>query len=296
MKLATDTFMLRPQPLDAVFRIPAEAGYSFVEFAPRDEVLPSYGGRRAARATIEEIRMASRRYQVGIASFFVEQAWGSSDERVQEAAVRYIHQAIETAVDVGCDRINLEFSGIPDKPREGEAALRRSLDALLPVCESEGVTLAIEPHPGDWMESGFRAVDFIRGLQSPNVTYLHCVPHTFFLTGVMDERGQVKGVNRDLMAYAGTTMGHVHLADTLLPGRTFLNPARADIPYPTLPHVRNHQHLDIGQGDVDWDEVFSGLQAVGFDGVLTVCVFRHEDRVMDSLRHNREEIRRRLGI
>ena len=84
MKLATDTFMLRPQPLDAVFRIPAEAGYSFVEFAPRDEVLPSYGGRRAARATIEEIRMASRRYQVGIASFFVEQAWGSSDERVQE--------------------------------------------------------------------------------------------------------------------------------------------------------------------------------------------------------------------
>ena len=42
MKLATDTFMLRPQPLDAVFRIPAEACYSFVEFAPRDEVLPSY--------------------------------------------------------------------------------------------------------------------------------------------------------------------------------------------------------------------------------------------------------------
>lgn len=288
--------MLRPQPIDAVFRLPAEAGFDFVEFAPRDEVLPSYGGRRASKATIEEIKASSRRHGIGIASLFIEQAWGSSDEAVREASVRYVRETIEFAVDVSCDRINLEFSGTPDRPREGEAALRRSLDAVLPVCEDEGVTLAIEPHPGDWVESGFRAVDFIRGLQSPNVTYLHCVPHTFFLTGIMDERGHIKGVNRDIMTYAGDTMGHVHLADTLLPGRTFLNPARFDIPYPTVPHVRNHQHLDIGQGDVDWDEVFESLKEVKFDGVLSVCVFRNEDRVMDSLLHNREVIRRRLGI
>ncbi|PZG43016.1 protein iolH [Spongiactinospora gelatinilytica] len=286
MKIATDTWMLRPHPIDTVFSTVREAGFDHLELSPRPDVMPSYGGRRASKAKIAEIATASKTHGVEIASIFIEQAWGSSEEDIRRAAVGYWQQTVQLAVDLGCDRINSEFTGHPAAPQAGEAATRRSLEEVLPLVESEGITIALEPHPGDWVESGVAAVDFIRGLQSDHVTYLHCVPHTYYLTGVEDERGHIEGVNRDIIAYAGDTMDHVHLADTLLPGRTFLNPSS--------PGVRNHQHLDIGQGDIDWDEVFTALRDAGFDGVASVAVFRHESRVMDSLTHNRAVIRERL--
>jgi myo-inositol catabolism protein IolH len=50
--------------------------------------------------------------------------------------------------------------------------------------------------------------------------------------------------------------------------------------------ARVHQHLDIGQGEVDWDTFFATLQRLGFgDGernIMTSCVFAWEDRARDS--------------
>jgi myo-inositol catabolism protein IolH len=37
--------------------------------------------------------------------------------------------------------------------------------------------------------------------------------------------------------------------------------------------VTIHQHLDIGQGEVNWEEFFGTLAEVGFDGIMTACVF-----------------------
>lgn len=46
--------------------------------------------------------------------------------------------------------------------------------------------------------------------------------------------------------------------------------------------ARVHQHLDIGQGEVNWDEFFDALGRVKFDGIMTVCVFAWEERARDS--------------
>jgi myo-inositol catabolism protein IolH len=43
-----------------------------------------------------------------------------------------------------------------------------------------------------------------------------------------------------------------------------------------------HQHLDIGQGEVDWDLFFSTLGRLGFDGIMTACVFAWEERARES--------------
>lgn len=58
---------------------------------------------------------------------------------------------------------------------------------------------------------------------------------------------------------------------------------------------RIHQHLDIGQGEVDWDTFFGTLKEVGFNGVMTVCVFAWEERAAESSRYNLAEINRRMG-
>jgi myo-inositol catabolism protein IolH len=54
------------------------------------------------------------------------------------------------------------------------------------------------------------------------------------------------------------------------------------------------EHLDIGQGDVDWDTFFGTLTRLKFDGVMTVCIFAWEERARESSIYNLEEIRRRM--
>ncbi len=54
--------------------------------------------------------------------------------------------------------------------------------------------------------------------------------------------------------------------------------------------ARVHQHLDVGQGEVDWDEFFATLARIGFDGIATVCVFAWEERARESSRSNRGKV------
>jgi myo-inositol catabolism protein IolH len=48
--------------------------------------------------------------------------------------------------------------------------------------------------------------------------------------------------------------------------------------------------MDIGQGEIDWDVFFSSLAAIGFDGVMTACVFAWEERADESGRFMRAEM------
>jgi myo-inositol catabolism protein IolH len=91
----------------------------------------------------------------------------------------------------------------------------------------------------------------------------------------------------EVVDYAGALLTHLHIADaydhTASSGlRYILNP-------PGTP-TRVHQHLDIGQGEVNWDEFFATLGTVHFDGILTVCVFAWEERARESSIYNRERI------
>jgi myo-inositol catabolism protein IolH len=288
MKLAVDTWMLwfRGDSIRDAFKAVADAGYRYAEFAPREDVFPFYAGSRVTSDVVQEIRAASKATGVEVASFFVEWAWAHPDESVRMATVRAIKRAIEVATDLGVPRINGELTGDFNHPLEGEAALLRTLEEVLPVCEANGVSIALEPHPGDFIESGIGAIDLIRGVGSRYLYYLHCCPHTFYLG--YDRRPRAGMHTRpfassgDIIRYGAATVGHVHIADTFRPEKTFLNP--------TANEIRVHSHFDVGVGDIDWPEVFQALKDVGFDDVMTVAVWRQEGREEASMRHNRQKI------
>ena len=67
------------------------------------------------------------------------------------------------------------------------------MEELLPVFEAEGVRLVLEPHPDDFEEDGKAAIDLIRGINSPLVSFLYCAPHTFHMgndaPGIIGVRG-----------------------------------------------------------------------------------------------------------
>jgi myo-inositol catabolism protein IolH len=89
------------------------------------------------------------------------------------------------------------------------------------------------------------------------------------------------------MEYAGDLLTHLHVADS------FDHRASSGLRYIVNPPgstARIHQHLDIGQGEVNWEEFFGTLGRMKFDGIMTVCVFAWEERARESSVFNRETI------
>jgi myo-inositol catabolism protein IolH len=283
MKIALDPFMFRHLPLPDVVRTAADIGYEYVELSPRDDFLPFFVHPRADGASIAALRQALRETGVQLSSVLPLYRWSSPDEAERQAAVRYWKRAVEITAELGCPLMNSEFNGRPERAAESEAQFWRSLEELLPVFEREGIALNLEAHPDDFCEENRPAVDLVRGIDQPWVNYLYCAPHTFHLG---DEDVAT------MLQYAAPKLAHVHVADS------FDHKGSSGLRYIVNPPgspARVHQHLDVGEGEVDWDAFFGTLRAMAFDGVATVCVFAWEERARESASLMLERVTRELA-
>jgi myo-inositol catabolism protein IolH len=277
VKIALDPYMLRQVPLLELPRLVAGLGYRYIELSPRDDFLPFFVHPRVDDATVAAFRRELAAAEVEVASLLPLYRWSGPDEDARRAAVRYWKRAIQITVDLGVTVMNSEFNGRPDRPDESEAQFWRSMEELLPIFEREGVRLVLEPHPDDFIEDGIAGVNMVRGINSDLVSFLYCAPHTFH------QGGDLAAV----MRHAGPLLTQLHLADS------FDHRGSSGLRYIVNPPgspARVHQHLDIGQGEVDWDLFFRILAEVGFDGIATVCVFAWEERAEDSARVNLAKI------
>jgi myo-inositol catabolism protein IolH len=279
MKIALDPYMLRRVPLPDLPGLVADLGYQYIELSPREDFLPFFVHPRADRAQIAGFRRALAAAGVEVASVLPLYRWSGPGEDERQAAVRYWKRALQITVDLGVRVMNSEFSGRPEAAAASEAQFWRSMEDLLPLFEREGVALVLEPHPDDFVEDGRAGVDLVRGIDRDFVSFLYCAPHTFH------QGGDLEGIIR----YAGPLLTQVHLADS------FDHRGSSGLRYIVNPpgsSARVHQHLDIGQGEVDWEVFFRTLADVRFDGIATVCVFAWEERARESSVRNLEHVRR----
>lgn len=282
MKIALDPYMFRSTPLLELPSLVADLGYQWIELSPREDFMPFFLHPRADAATIAAFKRELDAAGVGISSVLPLYRWAGPDEDERLAAVRYWRRAIEITVELGCSVMNSEFNGRPEQASLSEARWWQSMEELLPAFEREGVALRLEPHPDDFVEDGKVAVDMVRGVNSPQVSFLYCAPHTFH------QGGDIAGI----MEYAGPLLTHVHVADS------YDFRASSGLRYIVNPPgstARIHQHLDIGQGEVDWDVFFGTLGRLGFDGTMTACVFAWEDRARESSLFMRDEMEKRVA-
>jgi myo-inositol catabolism protein IolH len=263
----------------------ADLGYEYLELSPRADWFFWHRYPKADNAAIAEVKQAMNETGVRILTLVPVFNWSSPDEQERRYQVRNWRRLLQIANDLELDLVNSELSGDPNKPLQSEHAFYQSMEDLAPDFERYGIRLNLEAHPYDFSETNDDAVQIVRGLNADWVNYVFCAPHAFHLS-----RGA--GDLDRMIRYAGNKLAHLHIADCYnhlanVGNRYILNPPGVD--------ARIHQHNEIDHGDIDWDQFFTTLRDLDFDGIATVCVFGWEETADEIHRRMLDRVRKELG-
>ena len=254
MKLAYDPSMFRDSmTLKQMFDEVARLGYEYVELSPRRDFIWFYEHPVADHTLIKQVKKYAKDAGVKISSILPVQQWSSPDEQEREFAVRNLKRTIEITAELEVPVLNTEFAG----------------DKFQPVFEKNNIELEIQPHPNDFIESNLAATRLIRSLDLDWVHQVWCSAHAFYMD---DGRGDI----RQQFAESGERITHVLIADTFNHKGNF--GLRYIINPPGAP-VTIHQHLNPGEGEVDFTTLYQVLNERHFDGIITNNVFAWPDRV-----------------
>ena len=267
-------------------RVAAELGYEWLQLTPHPDMIPFFNHPKADDDYVKAFKKACKDAGVGIASTLPVLRWSGPDEDAREAAVRYWKRVIRITAELGVDTIGTEFSGRPEKAEESERMFYRSMEELVPIIEKEGIKVFIDPHPDDFVENGLAAWRVIRGINSKNFGMVYVASHTFH----MQEQPL------DIMRAAGERIGIVHVSDTMDHNRSH---GLRYISNPPGNAVRVHQHLKMGDGDVNWDEFFGGLKEIGFldnpNSVMCSSVFAENENAAEVAKFQLETMKKYIS-
>jgi myo-inositol catabolism protein IolH len=264
------------------FDVTAAAGYEWIQLTPHPDFIPFFSHPRVDAHYLAAVKKRAADAGVRISSLLPVQRWSWPDEPQREAAVRNWKRIIQIAQDLEVPVINTEFSGCPERAEESEAGFYRSLEELLPTIEVAGVQINIDAHPDDFVEDGLEAWRIIRGLDSQAIGQVYVASHTFHY----GDRAAT------LIPELGARLRTVYTADTFDHRRSH---GLRYITNPTGNPVRVHQHLKIGDGDIDWDELFGALRASGFldapEAIIVSNVFAEDETADETSRYQLRKIR-----
>lgn len=264
----------------------ARLGYEYLQLTPSPDFGRHFHHPKVDADLIAKLRKRAKDAGVTITSVLPVQRFGGPEPHQVDAAVFHTTRYIEIAAELEAPIVNTEFSGRPEREEESEHAFYRSMERLIPVLEREGVTLNFDPHPDDFVEDGLEAWRIIRGLNTTRVGFVYVAAHTFHY----GDRATT------LLPEVGDRLGAVYVADTFDHRRSH------GLRYITNPPgnaARVHQHLPIGDGDVDWDELFGTLRATGYldrdDALIVSNVFAEDERADEVSRFQLRKVRELIG-
>ncbi len=252
--------------------VAARLGYEYLQLTPHPDFAPFFRHPKADDDLVAKFKKAASDAGVGIPALLPVQRISSPDESLRLAAVRNLRRVIRLAVELDVPTINTEFSGRPERAEESEDAFYRSMEELVPILESEGLRLNFDPHPDDFVEDGLEAWRVLRGVNSRAVGFVYVASHTFHY----GDRAAT------LLPELGDRLGAVYAADTFDHRRSH---GLRYISNPPGNAARVHQHLRIGGGDVNWEELFGSLRAIGYldrPAALIVSNVFAEDETADE--------------
>lgn len=298
MKIAFDVDVLAKQmDINRMVHQVADWGYRYIEQSPHPRINPFYKHPLFSRECELEYRKALAETGLEISSLIAVYRWSGPTEDQRVMAVKNWKRLIEIAVNLGVSVINTELSGDPNQQELCNGMWFRSVEEILPLAEKEGIRIEVQSHPYDFCELNNECCDLVKSFRSDHLKYVYATAHAFFYD-------QGKGDHRSMLEYAGEDLSHVLIADTFNQTkdcRYIVNPpwlnrsGRQD--------VTVHQHLGIGEGDVDFEQIFAALREMEFakkqfkaggESIIGVSLFGFPEKMERQAPETRERIEREL--
>lgn len=259
----------------------ADLGFEHMQLTPHPDFATHFRYPKMDRDLIARFARSVDAAGITVPALLPVQRIAWPDEAKRQAAVKNFDRVIEIAVDLGVGTINTEFSGRPESFEDSEESFYRSMDELLPRIEREGLKLNFDPHPDDFVEDGHEAWRVLRGLDSQAIGFVYVAPHTFHYGDCLET----------LVPELGDRLRAVYISDA------FDHRASHGLRYianPPTTSARVHQHLKVGDGDVDFDALFSALGKSGFldreDALIVSNVFGENENNDTVSRYQKQAI------
>ena len=177
-------------------------------------------------------------------------SWIEPDRHYRQIRIEHTRRALTLARELGAACITTEPGGPVELGGSWSAALRLFVEGLKPVAEHaahEGVLLLIEPEPGLLIETADQFLELMQHLDSPAVGLNFDIGH-FYCVGD-DPAATVPRLARYIR--------HFHLED--------------------IAATRVHHHLIPGEGAIDFAATLRAIQAIGYNGWITVELYPYVD-------------------
>ena len=270
MKLAFSTNAFTNHPLPLALREIAAAGFGAVEIlADR----PHAFVRDLDAAGVATIRNELDRLGLAVSNVnanctfaywsdappepFFEPSLISPNARHRADRIELICRTIDLAAEINSPAVSITtgrcLAGMP--PARAAGQLAESIRPVLDHAQKRGVNVGIESEPGLFIEHAAELADWIDRLGSPRLGANLDIGHSVVLG---------EGIDAPIRRLAGR-IWNMHVED--LPGQ-------------------KHYHMVPGDGDFDWLTLKATLDAVHYDGYLTVELYTQTAAPADAARRS----------
>lgn len=270
MRLGYNTNGFAHHRLSDAIEIIAELGYRAVAITPDVHHLPpsetTAGELRELRRTLEALDLAPV-IETG-ARFVLDPrrkhrpTLVEASSELRERRLDMLGQCARIAADLGAPQLSVWSGALPagENEDEGWKRLEDGVSRLCDLAEELGVGVAFEPEPGmlvqsmaDWERLRGRVTHTALGL-TLDVGHVRCT--------------ESYGPEEAIARYA-TDLHNVHLDDM-----------RRGV----------HDHLQIGEGELDFGAIMAALREAAYAGVASVELSRHSHAAVDAARTARERL------
>lgn len=264
----------------------ASLGYEYLQLTPNPDLGTHFHHPKLDRGMVASLKKRAADAGVTITSVQPVQRFGGPEEHQLQAAIYNAKAYIRLAAELGAPIINTEFSGRPEREEESENCFYRAMDELLPVLETEGVTMNFDPHPDDFVENGLDAWRILRSLNSDRIGFVYVGAHAF----------HYEEPAASLLPVVGAGLKSVFISDSFDHRRSH---SLRYISNPPGNAARVHQHLKVGDGDVNFSELFDLLRSTGYlddpEALIVSNVFAEDEQADEVSRYQLETIKSLLA-
>lgn len=190
-------------------------------------------------------------------------SWIEPQEERREIRIQHTLQCLKVADFFGCKNISVPPGGpVGEISREKAMTLfHLGLERVAPLAQELDIKILVEPEPDLLMENTREFKEFIVDIKSPAIGVNFDIGH-FFCAGEDPSEAF-----EELFEW----IGHVHLED--------------------IASNRAHNHLVLGHGAIQFQEVFKTMINLGYEGDVSLELYPYVDTPEEAGRESLEYLR-----